>query len=508
MSVLKELLERRDAATSELEMLTTAIEADNRELTEEEETRSEALLKDVDDLDKRLKEETRKARREDIVSEARRRAVPPASEVSVTSEPMVYGPGANESFYIDHAFRALTAWGLDDHGAIGRLAQWGHQVEVEIGNGSAKGKVGEVQVREASRELGPERARAAVAEVRKRGAVAMELKEAAEQRTGIATGGGATASASGGGGAAFVSPAIFVDDYSPYRQYGRAFADQCGTQTLPDYGMEVYIPQVTGAAGVAQQTEGSAAAETDPTFGYLSGAVITNAGEVILTQQLLDRAGPNFAFDRMIFDQLNRAYAPVFDTYVLNQVLNNSPVQQWTGSSNTFILNVTSGSGGFYGQVSLAKGKIRTTNGTVLNPTHLFLQPTRWEFIAAWSDANGRPLVVPDYAGPWNAAGAGNQDGDAGIEGNTGYRFNGLRAFTDANIPIDGTASYDQAIVGDLAEVYVYEGPHVTRVIPQTYAQNLQVLLQLYAYGTVINRYPKGVISITGTGMSVISYTT
>lgn len=504
--ILQDLLERRDAATSDLETLTKLVEAEQRDLTGEEETRSAELLKDVDEIDERIDEETRKAKRADLIAEARRRIAPAATDVAVTDEPMVYGPGASQSFYIDHAFRALSAWGQNDHGASERLSLWSHQVETEIAQRSKKGLKAENEVREAAREMGPERGRAAVEEVRSRGRVAMELK--GEMRTGIATGGGATASASGGGGAAFVSPAIMIDDYAPYRQFGRGFADACGKRTLPDYGMEVYIPQVTGQAGIGQQTEGVAVTETDPTAGYLSGAVITNAGEVILTQQLLDRAGPNFSFDRMIFDQLNRAYAPVFDTYVLNQVLGVCAVQQWTGSSNTFILSVTSGSGGFYGQLSKAKAAIRTTNGTVLNPTHLFLQPARWEYIAAWSDSQGRPIVVPDYAGPFNALAAGSSDGDEGIEGNTGYRMNGLRAFTDANIPVDGTASYDQAIVGDLEEVYVYEGPHVTRVIPQTYAQNLQVLLQLYAYATVITRYPKGVVSITGTGMSTISYTT
>jgi HK97 family phage major capsid protein len=272
--------------------------------------------------------------------------------------------------------------------------------------------------------------------------------------------------------------------------------------------MEVYIPYVGGPAGIANQgSDGLPINETDPTFGYRSGSLQTEAGQVTVTQVLLDRAGPGFSFDRMIFDQLNRAYAPVVDTYVLNQALLNATTQIWSGNAGAFDLTVTSGSGGFYGQVSKAKAGIRTSAGTVLNPQHLFLYATRWEYIAAWSDSQGRPVVVPDYANAFNAVAAGNPSGDVGIEGNTGYRFNGLRAFTDQNIPLFGTTSEDQVIVGDLNEVYVYEGEPVTRAVPQTLAQNLQVLLQQYSYITSIVRYPAAVVSITGTGMSTISYT-
>jgi HK97 family phage major capsid protein len=271
--------------------------------------------------------------------------------------------------------------------------------------------------------------------------------------------------------------------------------------------MEVYLPQVTGPAGITAQTEGSGVNETDPTFGYLSAALSTYAGQVTVSQQQLDRTGPGFSFDRMIFDQLNRDYCPKVDTKALNTVLGVATSQSWTGNAGAFDLVAASGAGGFYGQVSKAKASIRTTAGTVLNPTHLFLVPQRWEFIAAWSDSQGRPVVVPDYAGVMNAAAAGSADGDEGIEGRTGYRLNGLPVFTDANIPNLGTTSTDQAIVGDLGECWVFEGNPVHRVLPQTLAGNLQVILQQYSYLAVLVRYPAAFVSINGTGMAAPSYT-
>jgi HK97 family phage major capsid protein len=389
-------------------------------------------------------------------------------------------------------------------GASHRLARWAHEVEREVSDGSAIGKQAEASLREQFRGASTEVAQRAMMDVRDRGRTSLEQKE---QRTGIVSGGGASASAASGG-AAFVTPLFFVDKYAPYREYGRAFIDQCNKQTLPEWGMEVYIPIVTGPAGVAQQnTEGAGVQETDPTFGYKSGALITQAGQVIVSQQLLDRAGPNFSFDSMIFDQLQRDYAPKVDTYALTQVLAGAGSQPWTGSSGGFDLTTTSGSGGFYGQVSKAKAAIRTTAGTVLNATHLFVSPQIWEYIAATADSTGRPIVVPDYAGVFNAAAAGSNDGDAGIEGVSGYRLNGLPVFTDANIPSIGTTSESQAIVGDLAEVFVYEGALIPRVIPQTLAQSLQTILQVYSYVAIVVRYPLGVVSSFGTPFATPTYT-
>ena len=505
MSVLKELLESRDELSGELEKITTAVEAEKRDLNEDEESRSKELLDEIDQVDGRIREEKRNSERSKMLAEARQLvSTRDSSDVRVESEPRVYGPDSENSFYNDMIrFLGGPQW-PDHHGAQQRLEQWGHQVEREVAHGSKEGRAAEVQLREQFRPMKPNQAQTAMDEVRARGRVSLELKES---RTGIATGGGATATGSSGG-AAFVTPVFLVSEYAPYREFGRAFADQCNKQTLPSYGMEVYIPAVQGQAAVATQTEGSAVQETDPTFGYLSGALITTAGEVTVSQQLLDRAGPNFSFDRMIFDQLNRDYAPKWDAYVLTQATANATAQTWTHSG--FDLVTVSGSGGFYGQIGKAKASIRMTAGTVLNPTHLFLPADRWEYIAAQADVNGRPVVVPDYAGPFNAVGAGNSDGDVGIEGRTGYRLNGLPVFTDQNIAqgSTGTAGNQQALVGDLAEVYVFEGPIVPRVIPQTLASNLQVILQQYSYGTAIVRYNAAIVAITGTGLALpISYT-
>jgi len=152
-----------------------------------------------------------------------------------------------------------------------------------------------------------------------------------------------------------------------------------------------------------------------------------------------------------------------------------------------------------------SKAIIRTAAGVVMDPTHLFVDPRRLELMEASYDQLGRPLLLPQTHGPQNAAVAGSSDGRTGYEGDTGYKIVGLPIYQDLNIPAP-TAGHDQAIVGALDEVYVWESQLIPRVVPQTYAQNLQVLLQVYAYLAVIPRYPTAVQSIAGTSMALAQF--
>jgi hypothetical protein len=129
------------------------------------------------------------------------------------------------------------------------------------------------------------------------------------------------------------------------------------------------------------------------------------------------------------------------------------------------------------------------------------------ESTGALESASGslHPLIVPLANGPFNAFATGNQDGFVPYEGNTGYKLLGLPISKDLNIPTPG-AGADQAIVGNLDEVWAFEGPLVPRVVPQTLAPNLAVLLQLYSYGTAIVRYPLAVQAISGIGMATIAF--
>lgn len=514
MSVLKELLEKRDAAQDEIKEISALVHTEERDLYDSEKKRVDELVTLRDDLDVRIKKENKRAKRDDAIAEARKTVESTGDaekrsadgvQVEVISEPMVYGEGSPYSYFTDLArISAGHQWHFDP-AATERMALWAHQVEREYSRDSDFGKQAESQLRNQFRTETAVETDRRMKEARDRGRAGIDAKEAAlhglnmEARTGIATGGGATASAAGGGGAAFVTPVFFVSDYAPYREAGRAFIDQCNKQPLPSYGMTAYMPQVTAKAGVASQTEASGVNESDPTFGYLTGTLVTKAGQVIVTQQLLDRAGPNFEFDRMIFDQLQRDYNAQVDTYALTTALSSAGTLVWNSTPTYSLQAVVS-------KIAGGINAIETTNGTVMSPTHVFMQPARWNYAEATGiDSTNRPLIVPNQAGPFNAWGSGNQTGAVQYEGDTGYKILGLPVYKDLNIPAPASGN-DQIIVANLREVYVYEGPTVTRALPQTLGNNLQVILQLYAYVTEIPRYPAAVQTVFGTTLATPAF--
>lgn len=494
---LKKLIESRAAALASYEEFIKPLIESGDALTDEQTAKRTELRGKVDAFDARIDEVAADEKREADLAEKRNSltAATPAAPKAVTevNEPTTYGPGSPNSYFADLA-RSASPSMKGHRAAIERLERAVHEAAVEAATAPSPEKRSRIEalLKEEHRD-GNERPAVEVL----RDFRALGKTGRAELRSGMDT--------TTNSGGSFSTPIYFVGDYAPYREAGRAFVDQCNKQPLPEYGMTVYLPHVTGPAGVATQSgQNTAVQETDPTAGYLSGNLSTESGQVTISQQLLDRAGPNFAFDRLVFDQLNRDYAPKVDTLVLNAALAGATTVAYT-QTTPFALTGTSGAGGFYSKVSGAKAGIRTAAGTYKNPTHLFLNPSRWELIAAWADSSGRPVVVPDYAGAFNAVAGGSASGDVGVEGATGYRFNGLRVFTDNNIPTP-TVGADQAIVGELDEVWVFEGAPVMRTLPQTLGNQLSVILQLYSYITTIVRYPAAIATVTGTGMSTITF--
>jgi hypothetical protein len=490
--LLKGLAERREAAQAAYEEFVTPLLAEDHDMTDDEETRAGELRGKVEKLDTRMKQVRKDDERNAKFAEARETIGATAPAARVTNEPTTYGEGSPNSYFADFVRAQSPAWnGHED--AVERLRKATHEFNVELATGKP-----EVQERAhaVAREVyrdGTGSARQAIRDLESRGrAAAPQGNESRAMDT------------TAGSGGSFSTPVYFVQDYAPFREFGRVFIDQCNKQPLPDYGMTVFLPQVTAGAGVAAQaSQNTGITESDPTAGYLSANLTTEAGQVTISQQLLDRAGPNFAFDRLVFDQLRRDHARAVDTFSIVQALASAGTVTYTGS---FALTAAAGASSFYTKIAKAKASTVDASGTKLPATHLFTYTDRWEFIQAYTDlTTGRPLVLPDYLGVFQSVAAGS-DGKPVVEGDTGYKVQGLRAFEDGNIPNLGTTTTDQAIVAHMPEVWVWEGALTPRVLPQTLGQNLSVILQVYSYITEIVRYPQAVQVINGSAMSAPAF--
>jgi hypothetical protein len=237
---------------------------------------------------------------------------------------------------------------------------------------------------------------------------------------------------------------------------------------------------------------------------------VTKAGQQIVSLQLLERSP--VAFDQITFQDLGKAYAQAVDVAVASGngtasgnydinggtdvvgILNTAGVNTiaWSSVSTTF-------TEGLYGQLGQAKADIANT--LFLPATHAFLTPTRWEYLASQFDSNQRPLVVPSYQGPFNAAVLGT-DGVV-VEGAVGRRVSGLDTYEDANLPTTVNTDQDVILVGRFDENWLFESPLVTRALPQTYGNQLSVLLQVYGYiAFTAARYPNANSIITGAALA------
>ena len=313
-----------------------------------------------------------------------------------------------------------------------------------------------------------------------------------------------------GAGGEFVPPIFQTQEWIVFMRAARALADAQHKEPLPNGTMALNLPKVTGGTSVASQnTQNAGVSDTDLTTTFVTFPVVTKAGQQIVSLQLLERSP--IAFDQVVFGDMGRAYAQAVDlavasgngtasgNYDINGgtdvvgILNTASINTVTWTQATPLVQ------GFMGQIGLAKADIANT--LFLPATHCFMTPTRWEWLAQSVDTTQRPLVVPSYQGPFNAPILGT-DGVV-VEGAVGRRISGLDTYEDANIPQNVNGAQDIVLVGRFEENTLYESPMVTRVLPQTYGNQLSVLLQVYGYiAFTAARYPNANSVITGSGLT------
>jgi Phage capsid family len=278
------------------------------------------------------------------------------------------------------------------------------------------------------------------------------------------------------------------------------FADAQSKMQLPPGTMSINIPKVNNGTSVAAQgTQNTNVSDTDLQTEYVTFPVITAAGAQVLSLQLLERSP--IAFDDVVMKDLALAQAAFVDQQCLNGTGANGQV---TGVYNTGGINLVTWTQsaptikGLYGQMAYAKSLI--ANQRFLPATHIFMSPTRWEWIEQQVDGNNRPLVLPAQNGPWNVMQVAPEMATA--EGLTGGRMLSCAVEQDYNIPQTVESDQDLVFVLKCDDNYLYESPLISRALPQTYGAQLSILLQLYGYiAYTAARYPVSNTVITGTGL-------
>ncbi|MGA2320826.1 MAG: hypothetical protein ABSG95_08785 [Solirubrobacteraceae bacterium] len=173
--------------------------------------------------------------------------------------------------------------------------------------------------------------------------------------------------------------------------------------------------------------------------------------------------------------------------------------------NGTFKLVETSGVGGLYGDIKKAKMKLADGAGVRLKGTHCFAIPDLVGHIGAWGDAQGRPVLVPDFDD--NQLPIRSSSDPAG-EGFSGYMIEGLALYENANVPNVGTTSQTQVIVTRCEDILLFAGAPIPYVWPETYSTTLQAELGVRQYVAVVVKHGASAVStITGTAFATSNFT-
>jgi HK97 family phage major capsid protein len=299
---------------------------------------------------------------------------------------------------------------------------------------------------------------------------------------------------SGGYGA---PPAWLMDQYIELARPGRAFANLVQRQPLPGGTDSINIPKLlTGTSTAIQTADNTPVSETDLTDTFINAPVRTISGQQAVAIQLLDQSPVNF--DEVVFSDLVADYAAQVDRQVISgtgangQVLGVSltPGIQTVPASGVTIQNV-------YSAIANAVQKIHTTR--FLPPECIVMHPRRWGWFLSLLDNQDRPLFLPAANQPQNAAGILSAVAAEQVVG----QMHGLPVVTDPNITTTdgpGTAAGTNDVIYVLraSDVVLWESGIRARVLPETKAQNLTVLLQIFGYlAFSAARYPQSIAEIT-----------
>jgi HK97 family phage major capsid protein len=288
-------------------------------------------------------------------------------------------------------------------------------------------------------------------------------------------------------------PPVYLSQYMvEVPRAGRPFADVLPKAALPVSGTSFTLPKVATGAAVAAQTDGRSVQETDPTTATVTTYVRTVAGQVDISQQLLDRSDPSF--DAVVFRDLLNAYDSDLDRQLL---VGASGSNEHVGLANVGSINtVTYTDASPTAAEALPKiydaiQKVASTR--YMYPTHIVMHPRRAAFFAA-----GLSSTFPLFQqGGLNQA-AGEQN--SGVVGTIA----GLPVVIDANLPtnLGADTNQDTIYVVHMPDLVLMEGEVRTRVMEQPLSDTLEVRLQVFGYSAFASeRYAKGIAAIDGTGL-------
>ena len=299
-------------------------------------------------------------------------------------------------------------------------------------------------------------------------------------------------------------PMYMIDKFKTTARASRPLADLLNPMPLPRGTKSINIPRTiqTGIANTETATMVDAAAvnETDPTTATNSSNVVTIAGQLVVSQQLMDQGGAP-GTDVIMSTELIRDY----DAALEQQLLAGSGtggqlvgLSQYTlpsghaidGSSATFASSTT-GVQLLWPMLGKAMAAIGNDRGRL--PEVWLMAPRRWAVIAASLDNQNRPLASPG-TGSYHME---KISPDAGHQGAFGPLLN-IPVYCDGAIPASAAADTIYCLRPE--DMYLFESePTVSLNFDTSTSSTLGVRVVFHASVAFVgNLYTTSVAKITG----------
>ena len=316
-----------------------------------------------------------------------------------------------------------------------------------------------------------------------------------------------------GTGGFLVPPAWLMDRFIELARSGRAYANLVPTEGLPPGTDSLNIPKISTGTSTAIQTADNASLtgpgphETDLTDTSVQCGVKTIAGQQALSIQALEQSPLNF--DEIIFRDLAGDYATKLDLQVISG--SNSGNQVKGVRNATGILTVTATDAGTqlskvktaYSKIADAIQQIHTQR--FMAPEVIVMHPRRWAAFQAVFTSNDVPFGAASGSASLPQLGAFNGVVPAGYVG----QLHGLPVVTDPNLPTTLGAATNEDVIHVLrvSDLLLFESSIRTRVLEQTRAESLSVLLQVYGFlAFTAERQPRGICEIGGSALTAPSF--
>ena len=463
--LVRGLRDQRAEKRKALDEFLTPIEAENRNLTEDETTALAEHRAELARFDERIADLEEMRTAELRAAEAAANAGPAsAGTVTVRSEPLTYQRGDNRQSYFRDLGKVLVGGGDSD--AQRRLER--HATEVR------------------ERAEAEERANPGLVDGEQVGIERRDLNR------------------TDGTGGYFVPPAWMVDEFIALARASRPTADLMNRRPLPPGTDSINLPKVsTGTATAIQTADNATVQETDLADTSISLPVRTVAGQQDVALQLLDQSP--IAFDEVVFADLAADHATKVDVQVISGSGSSGQVVGLRTVTSVDTTAYTDGSPTvpeLYPKVADSLNEIATNR--FLPAEVLLLHPRRWYWLLAALDSSNRPLVVPSSQGPNNALAT---FGQSVAEGAVGTML-GTPVVVDASIPTTvGGGTEDVIIATRPSDHWLFESAVRTRALPEVLSGTLTVRLQLYSYiAFTAERYPRSTSIVSGTGLAAPTF--